>query len=389
MTECFNKICIVAVGYNRPDAMKRLLTSLENAIYDEEVDILISIDKGARQNEIVEVAEKFDWEYGEKNIRAFTERQGLRNHIIQCGDVSKNYRAVIILEDDITVSEGFYSYTKQCLDQYEFDDNISGISLYKCEILQTGHHFFEPAFDGHDVFLMQYAQSWGQCWTEKMWDGFKEWYLNNVDTYFLPENKSLIKIPDNVINWDSHSWLKYYIAYTVETNKYFVYPYHSLTTNHSESGQHCSNTNSSYMVSMQDGTMEYRFPDWDDSIRYDVFFERIGLNIPDYKDKRVILDLYGNKKDFSGADILFSSASRPYKVIETLQLKYRPQEYNCIFRENGQGIYVYDLSVPAECPKSFDDKIRTLYEVKNLSWKRLLRVGLDGINNAIKRRIKK
>ena len=222
-----------------------------------------------------------------------------------------------------------------------------------------------------------------------MWSGFKDWYEDNVDTYFLPENKSLIKIPNNVINWDSHSWLKYYISYTVETNKYFVYRYHSLTTNHSESGQHCGETNSSYMVSTQNGTMEYRFPDWDNSIRYDVFFERIGLNIPGYENTKVMLDLYGNKKDFSGADILFSSASRPYKVIETLQLKYRPQEYNCIFRENGQGIYVYDLSVPAECPKSFDDKIRTLYEVKNLSWKRLLRVGLDGINNAIKRRIKK
>ena len=82
------KYAIVAVGYNRPDSMETLLNSINLAEnIENNVDIVISIDKGERQGEIVDVSEKFKWKYGEKIIRAFPERQGLRNHIIQCGKI--------------------------------------------------------------------------------------------------------------------------------------------------------------------------------------------------------------------------------------------------------------------------------------------------------------
>ena len=46
-------ICIIAVGYNRPNSMNRLLNSLANSDYEEDnVDLLISIDKGEHQKEI-------------------------------------------------------------------------------------------------------------------------------------------------------------------------------------------------------------------------------------------------------------------------------------------------------------------------------------------------
>lgn len=384
-----DKVCIIAVGYNRPDAIKRLLKSLSCAIYNEEVDLLVSIDKGQRQSEIKELAENFVWPFGDKYVRAFPERQGLRNHILQCGDMTNEYKAVVVLEDDITVAEGFYEYVRQCLAYCQDNDAVSGISLYKNSILQTSFYFFEPAFDGHDVFLMQYAQSWGQCWTKRMWSGFKAWYLENVETYFQPENANLVKIPNNVIEWDSHSWLKYYIAYTVEANKFFVYPYHSLSTNHSECGQHFSAANSDYMISTQKGLMQYRFPDFDQAIRYDVFFERMNMIIPGYENKVVVFDLYGNKKDFSGADILISSAPHPYKVLDTWQLKYRPQEDCCIHQEPGQGIYVYDLKITETPPPAFADNIRTRYDAKNLSWKRLIQLGMSGFKKALKSKLKR
>ena len=55
-------ICIIAVGYNRPEAMFRLLSSLSVANYAEDnVDLLISIDCGERQAEIIDIAEEFLW----------------------------------------------------------------------------------------------------------------------------------------------------------------------------------------------------------------------------------------------------------------------------------------------------------------------------------------
>ena len=65
---------------------------------DNNVDLIISIDKGKRQSEIVEIAKAFDWKYGEKIIRVFSERQGLKKHIIQCGDLTEKYDLVILDE---------------------------------------------------------------------------------------------------------------------------------------------------------------------------------------------------------------------------------------------------------------------------------------------------
>ena len=115
-------IAIVAVGYNRPDSMEQLLNTVVKADYaNDKVDLIVSIDKGEKQNEIVKVAEKVEWLFGNKIIRAFPERQGLRKHIIQCGDLTEKYDAVVVLEDDLNVSEYFYTYVKQTLSFYEED----------------------------------------------------------------------------------------------------------------------------------------------------------------------------------------------------------------------------------------------------------------------------
>ena len=92
---------IIAVGYNRPLEMKRLLDSLCQAqIGDIEVDLIISLDKSDKQEDLKKICEEIQWDHGEKIIRPFSERQGLRNHILQCGDLTDRYDAVIVLEDD-------------------------------------------------------------------------------------------------------------------------------------------------------------------------------------------------------------------------------------------------------------------------------------------------
>ena len=156
------KYAIVAVGYNRPDSIEQLLKSLLNANYaGDQVDLVVSLDKGQRQQEIVTVAEKMSWPHGEKIVRAFPERQGLRAHIIQCGDLTEKYDAVVVLEDDLMVAPHFYSYVKQTVDRYVDDDRIAGISLYKHQTHPGVNRPFEPANNGYDVYMQQFAMSWG------------------------------------------------------------------------------------------------------------------------------------------------------------------------------------------------------------------------------------
>lgn len=55
-------IAVITVGYNRPDSMQQLLNTVVNADYEnDKVDLIISIDKGERQSEIIKVAENIKW----------------------------------------------------------------------------------------------------------------------------------------------------------------------------------------------------------------------------------------------------------------------------------------------------------------------------------------
>lgn len=374
-------IAIIAVGYNRPDSMKQLLDSLVCAHYtNDKIDLVISIDKGQSQSEIISVAEHTTWIHGEKVIRAFPERQGLRSHIIQCGDLTEKYDAVVVLEDDLMVAPYFYSYVKQSVERYDADDHIAGISLYKHNTHPGVNRPFEPANNGYDVYMQQFAMSWGQCWTRKMWRNFRFWYNQN-------EGKDLSEgnlLPSYVSHWNKQSWLKYYMRYIVENDKFFVYPYFSLTTNASDVGEHCRIPNNDFQVALQEGDLQYRLPSFEDSVRYDVFFERVGIEekvFPEIKGRKV-LDLYGDRVSYRNADYLISTKSLPYKVIKTAQLRYRPVEMNCMMPSDGEGIFVYDLKIAAPTPKGNKD-ILTRYDVRSLHWKKTLHLGWAGFIDAL------
>lgn len=380
-------IAIVAVGYNRPDSIKQLLQSLLRADYaGDKVDLIVSLDKGQRQQEIVTVAENIYWPYGEKKIRAFPERQGLRAHIIQCGDLTEKYDAVVVLEDDLMVAPHFYSYVKQTIERYADDACIAGISLYKHQTHPGVNRPFEPANNGFDVYMQQFAMSWGQCWTKEMWRKFRAWYNDN-------EGKDLSEgdiLPSYISHWNKQSWLKYYMRYIVENDKYFIYPYFSLTTNASDAGEHCRIPNNDFQVSMQEGDMEYRFPNFDQAVKYDVFFERVGIEdkiFPELEGKK-LLDLYGNRLNYEGADYVISTKALPYQVVKKVQLRYRPVEMNCMMPANGDGIYVYALKQTAAVPTVNKD-ILTRYDVRSLHWKKTLHLGWSGFIDAVLNKVQK
>ena len=186
-----------------------------------------------------DAAEKFKWEYGNKVIRVFEERQGLRKHILSCGDLSFQYGAVIILEDDIVVGKGFYHYAKEALNFYKSEKKIAGIALYSHKYNGYANKPFEPIHNGYDVFFAHFSISWGQCWSSQQWKCFKEWYAqNNGD---LAERED---IPHQITNWPASSWGKYFAHYIVENDKYYVIPFESHSTCFSDVGQHTGISNS-------------------------------------------------------------------------------------------------------------------------------------------------
>lgn len=334
---------IVAVGYNRPHCMKRLLESIGNAWYpDNGITLIVSIDESNKSDEVQKIAVDFEWRYGEKIIRRYPKRQGLRNHIIQCGDLSEKYGTVIILEDDLYVSPAYYSYVEQAHERYDGDERIAGVSLYTYGINVFSHDRFIPSKNSFDTYFGQYIITWGESWSFKQWKHYKTWLLTHEDK--LPTIND--HMPTEILGW-TRSWGKYHISYMVENNLYYVMPYTALSTNFSERGEHKeeSGYDTAYQVQLLSKPMNYRFAPFEQGVKYDSFFERMFENeiAPGLQGADVCVDLYGTRVSCLGKKYLLTCKKYNLPLVRTFGLRMRPIEDNITYNIEGNGIYLYYL----------------------------------------------
>lgn len=335
-------IAIIAVAYNRVDSLRRLLSSLEKAYYDEQVSLVISVDK-SDTDKVESYAENYFWPHGTKIVDKHVKNLGLRPHMMSLGKWFDSYDAIVVLEDDIIVSQSFYYYVKQAVDKYSKRDEIAGISLYSIAVnYQTGV-LFEPLKDEHDAYFMNCAMSWGEVWMRDSWKKFYDWYLCHQDFPLMPH------LPYRVCSWNKKSWLKYHTRYCIEENKFFVHPYVSLTTNFGDAGVHSKGTaNTVYQVPIQNGKKDlFSLPDYDgNAIFYDGFFENIslygtlGLN-PD----ELCLDLYGEWSNRLNKRYWLTTEVKDFKIINKFGLNFRPIEANVLLNNSGEKIFLYDTSI--------------------------------------------
>ena len=337
------KYALIVVGYKRINGLARLLNSLNTAEYfGEEPTLIISIDNSG-DNTVELFAKDFKWHHGEKRIKTYAERQGLREHILKCGDMVDEFDAVAILEDDLYVSQGFFAYMKAAVEKYYDDERIAGISLYNYCWNENVGLPFQAAKSEYDGYFIQTSQSWGQVWMRKQWRAFREWYKDNAGEI---ENDGTI--PQVVVNWPASSWKKYHIKYCVTKDKYMVFPYESVSTCFSEVGEHCQRRDTFFQVPLLYGVKkEYMLPDLEDNkaVKYDVYFERLlaGEMIGDISGDDICVDLYGSKIDVRNRYLL-TTKNQSYKIVNKYGLCLKPQEEN-VFREiKGDEIFLYDTS---------------------------------------------
>lgn len=293
---------IIIPAFNRAGSLERLLDSISLAYFPkEDIKIIISLD-GEYTEDVYRVATKFSttFSYADVEVIARSKNLGLREHILLCGDFSILYGSCIILEDDLIVSKNFYTFACQAADRYDVEHDIAGIALYAQRYNEYSNLPFEPNTNREsDVFFMQVACSWGQVWTEKQWVSFKKWYNKNIEIDLL----NFPCIPKSVAMWPKSSWKKYYSAYLILNNKYFVYPYISFTSNCADSGGthnlHEFNTVQVPLNHSETHVPSFLLPKLDDnSITYDGFMEykltpnRIIFGI---NSSEIQIDLYGTK----------------------------------------------------------------------------------------------
>lgn len=374
------KPAIVAVGYNRPEGISRLLDSIGKANYKvDNIPLIISIDESDKSDEVEKVAQDFVWSHGPKIIRRFPERQGLRKHIIQCGDYSEIYGGVIILEDDLIVAEDFYSFVCTAHEKYSKNEKICGIALYSYSYNVFTHYTFLPTPSIYDAYMGGMVVTWGQSWTHQQWLAFKQWYLKHDNN--LPEMNP--QIPMDISGW-TRSWGRYFASYMAENDLRYIYPYVSRTTCFSDYGEHNKSGIPLTFVQvplMQGSPDNYSFCNIEFLEEFDPFYERVLKHdeiIAGIPGDSICMDLNNMKTITGGKKYVITNQILPYHEIISFGLTVRPIAMNVLSCIPGDQLHLYELKNDfirqwsSNRPKYPVSLRRLKYEFHDISWRLLI-----------------
>ena len=338
------EIAIVVVAYNRPYALLRLLSSLKEADYSgySNVSLFVSIDYSGVLD-CFSLANEFVWPYGHKQIIQFEENLGLKKHILQCGDISLQFDAVIVLEDDLFVSPAFYDYAQQAYCFYKDDSAIAGVGLYSYRYNEIAYCPFEAIADGYDNYFLQVPCSWGQMWTKPQWQLFKD---SISEDEFKAEHPML---PEQVKLWPiATSWKKLFYSYLVSAGRYFIYPRISLTTNFGDIGQHYDNQVMVWQTSLLLKTKQFCFTKLSHSTSiYDAFFELEPLQFQKIMNLpfELCIDLNGIKPLAQISTQYLISSKKCMKPIKKYPLALYPYENNILFELDDNNVREHYFSL--------------------------------------------
>ena len=257
---------IVVVAFDRPKTLERLLRSLRKMRVPEAADVRLVISVDDSVPDTMEVALRYEWPFGSKELIGRDTRLGLRAHVLACGDLTTEYGTILMLEDDLYASPDAYRFARTAAAFYRSNEHVAGVSLYAYRLDEFLRMAFRPLDDGFDTYFMRMASSWGQVWTPRQWEHFRTWRHPTTSTARLPQNAA---------KWDpERSWKRSFLEYMIDTDRYFVFPRTSLTSNCGDAGEHFRASTTNFITPLTIGPREWRLAPWTSrAIRYDAWFE--------------------------------------------------------------------------------------------------------------------
>jgi len=331
---------IVVLGYNRPDALTRLLASLDRAYYPPQtsVPLVISLDQGAGPGTqaTADVAHSFEWRFGSKLVTERPDHLGVAGHFRAAGDLSRDYGSVIILEDDLTVAPPFFQYATQVLDAYDGDPRIAGACLYGLGFNGFTHQPFLPIDDGAGVTFLGVPYTQGLCFSVRQWDAFADWNA-------LEQVEACPDLHPAFLRFGPDEWFPDFAAYMAETCRFFSFPRVSLTVGWGDAGAHFADRTSWFQAPIQLAQRELQLPALDDSKAiYDGFFEllpdRLSTMAPALRGLDFDVDLNATKQatHLRTDHVLTTRPVR--KAMMTFGLTMYPPEINVLMQVPGTEI---------------------------------------------------
>ncbi len=233
---------IILFTYNRSEYTERVLASINSARGANKSELFIFSDAAASDEyssavkEVRGVIDKFIMEMSVfRNVTVFKAETniGLANSIINgVTQIIRQYGRVIVLEDDLIVSENFIEYMNCGLDYYANNQSIWALS---------GYTFPMKALDSysHDIYLAMRGSSWGWATWLDRWETV-DWEVSDYGNIKFNWKRRLdfgrwgrdmpFMLDANVYGFN-HSWAIRWCYSEFKQKKYTVYPKVSMVFN--------------------------------------------------------------------------------------------------------------------------------------------------------------
>lgn len=173
---------IVVFGFNRPDALKNTIASLLRNEEAKDSDLFVFVDgprdeKVGEKEKVKKVREYVKSITGFKSLHyTFAENnKGLANSIIGgVSEVINQYGRVIILEDDIVLSNNFLSFLNQALVFYQNNNQVFSVCGESIRIKV-------PTDYTSDIYFAPRSGCWGWATWADRWNSV-DWELKDWKT---------------------------------------------------------------------------------------------------------------------------------------------------------------------------------------------------------------
>lgn len=227
-----NKIAVIIFAFTREESLFCLLNSIKRNKGYEEFNYFFFVDGPRNKKDshciegVVDIIDKFNVQ--NKNIKISKTNRGLSKSILSgISEVSETFDSFIVLEDDLVLSEFFFSFMKGALKQFKDNEKIINISGFSNLPLTS--------VNSENYYLCRRSTSWGWAsWSHK----WRKIDFNDENFYSISCFLKLLLIsPDlpfmlrNQKNGVIDSWAIRLVAYQAISNKFSLTPIESHVIN--------------------------------------------------------------------------------------------------------------------------------------------------------------
>lgn len=245
-----NNAPVVCFGFDRPEHLNNLLTSLENNKDSENSIVYICIDGPSEKTDIsqhnktIEVAKK-NWKFKNKNLILREHNLDCRTNIISTiSELFTKYDKLIILEDDLYLGKFFLQYMNDALSKYKEIKNIWHINGYAYPQL----NFSKKSS------ISTYISPWGWGTWKDRWEIFINQDFDKINFISNLDNKQKKNFNvEGLYDWENiiiknelgeiSAWDAYWYQAVYLNNGLTIFPNKSHVKNRGfdGTGMHCSN----------------------------------------------------------------------------------------------------------------------------------------------------